>query len=139
MVCRRVIDYEELEVALHLPKAIYIHPLSRPQVENYSTKAGKPLEGVRITLDNDSTLWELLKTPLMLDVAALTYQNPTAFVLRFLLWRYNYAPLNYVHFLDYAAERLFLRKVGGGYIFIHRMLLEYFASREPEVGKARPS
>jgi hypothetical protein len=25
-------------------------------------------------------------------------------------------------------ERLFLRKVGGGYIFTHRMLLEYFAS-----------
>jgi hypothetical protein len=32
--------------------------------------------------------------------------------------------------LDYAAGRIFLRKVGGGYIFIHRMLMEYFASLE---------
>ena len=38
-------------------------------------------------------------------------------------------PWNYVKFLDYAAERILLRKVGGGYIFIHRMLLEYFAAR----------
>jgi len=38
-------------------------------------------------------------------------------------------PLNFVRFLDYAANDLnFLQKVGGGYIFIHRMLLEYFAA-----------
>ncbi len=55
---------------------------------------------------------------------------------RLLLWCYNYAPLRYVRFLDYAAERIFLRKVGGGYIFIHRMLMEYFASLWDE-GKGR--
>ena len=37
-------------------------------------------------------------------------------------------PWNVVPFLDYATERIFLRKVGGGYIFVHRLLLEYFAS-----------
>ena len=37
-------------------------------------------------------------------------------------------PWNYAAFLDYAAGRVFLRKVGGGYIFVHRMLLEYFAA-----------
>ncbi len=37
-------------------------------------------------------------------------------------------PLGYVYFLDYAATRIFLRKVGGGYIFVHRTLMEYFAS-----------
>ncbi len=35
---------------------------------------------------------------------------------------------SYSRFLDYAAERILLRKVGGGYIFAHRLLLEYFAS-----------
>ena len=54
------------------------------------------------------------------------------YVLRIMLWRNGSAPLNYVRFLDYAAERIFLRKVGGGYIFVHRLLLEYFASLEPE-------
>jgi hypothetical protein len=49
------------------------------------------------------------------------------FALRLVLWMTRSAPLNYVRFLDYAAERIFLRKVGGGYIFVHRMLLEYFA------------
>jgi predicted lipid-binding transport protein (Tim44 family) len=53
--------------------------------------------------------------------------------LRFLLWRNDFAPWHYVRFLDYAAERGFLRKVGGGYIFVHRLLLEYFAMLEPQV------
>jgi hypothetical protein len=44
----------------------------------------------------------------------------------------GHAPLNYIRFLDYAAERILLRKVGGGYIFVHRMLLDYFASLEGE-------
>jgi hypothetical protein len=54
------------------------------------------------------------------------------FELRFILWRSGDIPRNYVRFLDYAAERIFLRKVGGGYIFIHRMLVEYFASLETQ-------
>jgi hypothetical protein len=55
--------------------------------------------------------------------------------LRVLLWRYDYAPLNYVRFLDHAAaERLFLRKVGGGYIFVHQLLMEHFADLKAPVG-----
>jgi hypothetical protein len=49
------------------------------------------------------------------------------FALRSLLYRKGYIPWNYARFLDYATEILFLQKVGGGYIFVHRMLLEYFA------------
>jgi predicted lipid-binding transport protein (Tim44 family) len=50
------------------------------------------------------------------------------FALRLVLWHNNFAPFNYVRFLDYAAARIFLHKVGGGYVFVHRMLLEYFVS-----------
>ena len=50
------------------------------------------------------------------------------FILRFVLHLSNHVPWNYARFLDYATERIFLRKVGGGYIFVHRMLQEYFAS-----------
>ncbi|NES72290.1 MAG: hypothetical protein F6K24_47390 [Okeania sp. SIO2D1] len=49
------------------------------------------------------------------------------FTLRFILWWRGYAPWNYARFLDYATERIFLRKVGGGYIFIHQILQEHFA------------
>lgn len=51
-------------------------------------------------------------------------------ILRFILTHKNYAPRNYARFLDYAAGELhFLQKVGGGYIFVHRYLLEYFAAQ----------
>ncbi len=52
------------------------------------------------------------------------------FVLRWLLRRRKCIPRRLVPFLDYATERIFLHKVGGGYIFIHRLLLDYFASSE---------
>jgi eukaryotic-like serine/threonine-protein kinase len=56
------------------------------------------------------------------------------YILRFLLWQKGYTPRNYARFLDYAAERIFLRKVGGGYIFIHRLLQEHFAGLYIEQG-----
>lgn len=48
-------------------------------------------------------------------------------ILRYLIFFNGLAPWHYIRFLNYASERLFLRQVGGGYIFVHRMLLEYFA------------
>jgi energy-coupling factor transporter ATP-binding protein EcfA2 len=48
--------------------------------------------------------------------------------LRFLLWAKGLMPMNLVRLLDYASQRIFLQKVGGGYIFVHRMLLEHFAT-----------
>lgn len=50
------------------------------------------------------------------------------FMLRVVLSAQRYTPWNYAHFLNYAAERTFLQKVGGGYIFIHRLLQDYFAN-----------
>jgi NACHT domain len=54
------------------------------------------------------------------------------FFLRFILWYKNHIPWNYARFLDYASEKLFMQKVGGGYIFVHRMLLEHFAQMSIE-------
>ena len=49
------------------------------------------------------------------------------YVLRGVLYYSKRIPLRYSDFLDYAAKLIIMRKVGGSYIFIHRMLLEYFA------------
>lgn len=49
------------------------------------------------------------------------------FILRRILHKDGVIPANYAHFLNYAASLIFLRKVGGGYIFVHRYLAEYFA------------
>lgn len=52
------------------------------------------------------------------------------FTLRLILYFTQKIPWNYRHFLDYAVQLVFLQKVGGGYIFIHRLLLEHFANLE---------
>jgi hypothetical protein len=41
------------------------------------------------------------------------------------------APWHWKGFLDYAASLGLLRRVGGGYMFVHRFLLDHFADREP--------
>jgi len=50
------------------------------------------------------------------------------YTLRLILYSKHHIPWNLARFLDYATERIFLRKVGGGYIFIHRLLQDHFAS-----------
>lgn len=51
---------------------------------------------------------------------------------RIVLWLNGYLPWNYAALLDDCADHIFLRKVGGGYIFIHRLLMEHFAAMTEE-------
>lgn len=59
-------------------------------------------------------------------------------VLRLMLWQTGNLPLRLIRFLDEAAHHLYLRKVGGGYIFIHQLLLAYFARLRTETAVSRP-
>jgi hypothetical protein len=52
---------------------------------------------------------------------------------RLLLWNSGQAPFRYVRFLEFAVERVLLRRVGGGYIFLHRMFAEFFAESSSRV------
>ena len=52
------------------------------------------------------------------------------FNLRQILHRKGRIPWNYARFLDYATEHRLMKKVGGGYVFYHRMLMEHFANIE---------
>ncbi len=49
------------------------------------------------------------------------------YALRFTLSRNNLLPWRLVPFLDRCVDLIFLRRVGGGYIFVHRLLMEHFA------------
>jgi hypothetical protein len=49
-------------------------------------------------------------------------------IARALLHWSGWMPWDYRKFLDYAAERILLRKEGGEYAFIHALLRDYFAS-----------
>ncbi len=54
------------------------------------------------------------------------------FALRRLLYRRHVFPWHAQAFLDNATACILLQRVGGGYSFIHRLLLEYFANLDEE-------
>jgi hypothetical protein len=52
-------------------------------------------------------------------------------VTRIVLWRSAVAPLRYGRWLNYAVSlKLLYRSGGGGYVFVHGLMQEYFAQRE---------
>ena len=50
------------------------------------------------------------------------------FNLRRILYCKGLIPWNYARFLDYATQFKLMKRVGGGYVFYHRMLMEHFAN-----------
>ena len=84
VVCCRVDEYEALRTAeglsgeVPVAQAIFLRPLTYKQVARYLRDAGRPLAGVRAALRDDATLWELLSTPLLLSIMALTYGYKSA-------------------------------------------------------------
>jgi DNA polymerase III delta prime subunit len=75
VICSRVIEYESLTTRLRLPGAVIVEPLARSQVQGYLNRAGNQLKAVREALAADSVLWDLLDTPLMLNITMLAYQG----------------------------------------------------------------
>jgi hypothetical protein len=80
VICSRTIDYMMLASRLRLQGAIVIEPLARSEVIAFWEAAGDSVAGVREALERDNNLWELLDSPLMLNIAVLAYQGhlPTA-------------------------------------------------------------
>ena len=54
------------------------------------------------------------------------------YILRLILALYHLLPLRLIPFLDHCVDLIFLRRVGGGYIFVHRLLMEHFAEMDEE-------
>jgi len=66
-------------------------------------------------------------------IAALWYGGLDViqhYTLRLILVIQGHTHPHYAQFLDYAVDRIILQKVGGGYRFIHRLLLEHFADMD---------
>ncbi len=59
------------------------------------------------------------------------------YVIRWLLDRRHTFPWQAQAFLDDATARILLRRVGGGYSFIHRRLQDYFADGAPDAPPAQ--
>ena len=50
--------------------------------------------------------------------------------IRWVLASHELLPRRLIPFLDYAVDLIFLRHVGGSYIFIHRLIMEHFAEMD---------
>jgi NACHT domain-containing protein len=69
-----------------------------------------------------------LGTGIILGMRAGGFAFILHFVLRNTLKKQGILPADSIALLDYASRQILLQKVGGGYMFIHRLLAEYFAS-----------
>jgi hypothetical protein len=80
VVCSRQTEYETAATRkrLVLQSSVIVQPLSEVQIEGYLRAAGPSFAGVRAALHQQSALWELATTPLMLSVLLQTYQGTTA-------------------------------------------------------------
>ena len=109
----------------------------------------KPNQGIRQSAKNAILIALVASVPPFLTASFLSHTSATFWTaaglsfglalgggeacikhgtLRLILFCQGRIPWNYARFLDYAADRIFLQKVGGGYIFVHRLLLEHFAT-----------
>jgi serine/threonine protein kinase/DNA polymerase III delta prime subunit len=75
VVCSRSVDYLSQEARLILNNAVMIQPLSMQQANEYLVQAGEPLRALQIAVQKESSLRELMRTPLLLRMLALTYYN----------------------------------------------------------------
>jgi uncharacterized tellurite resistance protein B-like protein/DNA polymerase III delta prime subunit len=53
-------------------------------------------------------------------------------ILRISLYFNGQIPWDFFKFLEYAKKSTFVNRVGGGYKFYHRIIMEHFASSEPD-------
>jgi hypothetical protein len=111
-------------------------PLMASVFSLYASNEVKPIDYFRLALFFGSivVLQPIFLMPLILWAGAQA--SLQHLVLRTLLVRNRAAPWKYIHFLDEATDRLLLRKVGGGYVFMHRLLLDYFADLQEDSASA---
>ena len=75
VVCCRIQDYQAIKHRLSLQAAICLQPLNLQQIDQYLNSAGVELAAVSRTLQEDNTLQELARSPLILSIITLAYQG----------------------------------------------------------------
>ena len=73
VITSRTVDYQSLAEPLRLQGAVLVQPLTRERVNAYLTDLGHAGEAVRAALNEDSSLWTLLDSPLLLNIVAVAY------------------------------------------------------------------
>jgi len=75
VVCSRSQEYLAQKERLRVPVAIEVRPLTPVQIDGYLKGVGKPLASVRVALQSNVALRDLVSTPLMLSVVMLAYRG----------------------------------------------------------------
>jgi hypothetical protein len=73
VLCSRTGDYQALAVKLRLQGAIVVQPLTQAQVDAYLIEIGPTGIAVQEAIRQDSSLWVLLETPLMLNIVIVAH------------------------------------------------------------------
>jgi len=106
-------------------------------IENAVLTGRIPLSGIsalRAPVSFSEALRNSLPIAILLALAALLWNGSLDLIkhytLRRVLHRGRHLPWQLRSFLDYSVRLLFLRRIGGGYLFVHRYLREHFAARD---------
>jgi energy-coupling factor transporter ATP-binding protein EcfA2 len=75
VVACRTHDYREIGEPLNFGSAVEIMPLRSSDIDEYLSTAQADLGSLREAVANDQVLKQLLDTPLMLNIAAITYKG----------------------------------------------------------------
>jgi len=110
VVCSRIKNYVTLNVRLEFDRAIYIQPLTNGQVDEFLSRAGEKLASLRATLQGDNDLQSMARSPLILNIMSLAYQNVSAETLS--NPALNTTAARRRHLFDTYIARMFNRKAG---------------------------
>src|SRR5262249_28111690 len=105
VVCSRIADYDALTGKLNLNGAIVLQPLNDSQVDLYLQSLGQGLTGLRRLLPSDPVLQDLIRSPLMLSITTLAYQDSSPETLREAPERRRQ------HIFDSYVRRMFARRI----------------------------
>lgn len=108
VICSRLKEYTALPIHLKLNGAICLKPLTQAQVNNYLEAGGSKLAALQSTMKKDEALQELAKSPLMLSIMSLAYQDAPVEALTHQL--HDRIEDCRRHLFDTYIERMFKRK-----------------------------
>ncbi|GAB4423315.1 MAG: hypothetical protein OHK0015_00760 [Chloroflexi bacterium OHK40] len=107
----------------------------------FAALALRSVRSVTVTMELPGMLLSIFIFAVQVGVVgALSYGGFTVLshlALRLLLWRGGQLPWRIEVLLAEASERALLRRVGGGYMFAHRIFLEHFARRDASPGERK--
>jgi hypothetical protein len=102
----------------------------------FAAWVSNPTQGVITGLSLGATFGVVFGLVFGLDTGLRAYIQHTQ--LQRALARKRLMPSHMAPFLDFAADHVLLQRVGGGYRFIHALLLDYFAAQWPAVARRVP-